>query len=163
MGPGAVETEFDEAIRKAKSDLDRFEQSASGRELLLRLRTASPLHPWLVLRAMLLGITMLLTTAALFALALPFLHPDIAEIIGELDNAIGVPLPGIIALLVPLFFLMALGAHFLALVSARNAPLLPHEAKIHQRLVSDLKQLEAQRSVQMRMTPLSATPRSRRH
>jgi hypothetical protein len=159
MRPGVVETEFDQAIRKAKADLDQFERGTSARELLTRLRASDPFHPWLILRASFLFLTMVLTASAIVALVLPFLHHDIAEVVGMLDAAAGVPLPGILAFLVPLFFLMALGAHFLALVAARNAPLLAHEAKTHQRLVSDVKQLEAQRSVQLRMTPMTATPR----
>lgn len=154
--------ELDASINKAKADLEHFEQGFSSRELLSRLRSASPLHPILVLRFGLLTVTIFLAVAAVGSLSLPFLSNDVAEVVGQLDQSIGVPLPGVIASLVPLFFLMALGVHYLALLLARSAPLLPHEARLHQRLVSDVKQLEAQRSVQRRMTPLSATPRSRR-
>lgn len=156
-----AQSEFDDAIRQARKRLDNFERAASSTELVIRLRTASPLHPFLLLRALaLVGTagTLILTLVSLF---LPFIDDSLAEIVAQLDDATGVPLPGVLAVLVVCFFGIALGAHFAALVSARSAPFLPHEAKTHQRLVADLQQLEAQRNVQRRMTPMSAEPRSR--
>ena len=43
---------------------------------------------------------------------------------------------------------MVAGLHQLALAAARNAPLLPHEAKQHQRLVADVKQLESRLAIE---------------
>lgn len=156
-----AQTEFDDAIRQAKKRIDAFERSTSSHDLVVRLRTASPLHPFLVLRAFALLFTAAALVMTMVALALPFFSNELAEIVAQLDDATGVPLPGVLAVLVVCFFGIAVGAHFAALVSARSAPFLPHEAKTHQRLVADLQQLEAQRAVQRRMTPMSAEPRSR--
>ncbi|MEQ1504944.1 MAG: hypothetical protein ABMB14_22115 [Myxococcota bacterium] len=153
--------DFDDAIHQARNRLDAFERSASSGELVVRLRASSPLHPFLVMRALALLATLATVVLAILALALPVFNHQFAEIIGRLDDASGVPLFLVLAVLTLCFFGMALGAHFAALVSARNAPLLPHEAKVHQRLVADLQQLEAQRAVQQRLTPMSAEPRTR--
>lgn len=155
------QTDFDDAIRQARKKLDAFERATSSKELVVRLRASSPLHPFLILRALALVSTAGTLVLALVTLMIPFASHELAETIAQLDEATGVPLPGVLAVLVVCFFGIAVGAHFAALVSARSAPFLPHEAKAHQRLVADLQQLEAQRAVQRRMTPMSAEPRSR--
>jgi hypothetical protein len=155
------EVDLDAQIRDARTRLDAFERSFTARELLLRLRTHSPLHPFLVMRGLMLLASALTLVLAVVALTIPFLVPDAAEVIGRLDDAAGVPLFAVLAVLVVCFFGVALGGHFAAITSARSAPLLPHEARQHQRLVSDLQQLEAQRAVNSRLTPVSAEPRTR--
>ena len=69
------------------------------------------------------------------------------------------PLPLVLGVLAGCAIATALAAHLAALSSARNAPMLPHEAKVHSRLVSEVKQIEAQRAVKERMTPRPASPR----
>jgi hypothetical protein len=152
-------TDFDDAIRQARKRLDAFERSTSSGDLVTRLRASSPLHPFLVLRALALVATLGMLILTITALVIPFVYNDAAEIVAQLDDATGVPLFVVMAVLVLCFFGVAVGAHFAALVSARAAPFLPHEAKAHQRLVAELQQLEAQRAVQRRMTPMSAGPR----
>ncbi|MEQ1566795.1 MAG: hypothetical protein ABMA64_14230 [Myxococcota bacterium] len=156
------EVDLEAAIRDARSQLDAFERSTSAQQLLARLQSASPLHPFLLLRSLSLIGTAFLVVAMMLALTLPFLYEPAAELIARLDSASGVPLFGVLAVLVVCSFGMALGGHFAAVTAARSATLMPNEAKIHQRLVSDLQQLEAQRAVSARLTPLSAEPRSRR-
>jgi hypothetical protein len=153
------ERDFDAEIRKARVRLDKFERSASSGELVTRLRRHSPFHPFLMVRAVALFATAITLLLAVAALVVPFVTVEVAAVVARLDAASGVPLFAVFALLVICFFFVAVGAHFVALVSARNAPMLPDEARTHQRLVSDLKQLEAQRAVNSRMTPRSAEPR----
>src|SRR5688572_17604853 len=112
-----VQTEFDDAIRQARKRLDAFERSASSGELVTRLRTSSPLHPFLVLRALALISTAGTLVLTIVSLVIPFADNDLAEIIAQLDEATGVPLPGVLAVLVVCFFGIAVGAHFAALVS----------------------------------------------
>ena len=156
-----AQADFDDAIRQARKKLDAFERAASAEDLVVRLRRASPFHPFLVMRALALVGTAGILVLTIVSIFLPFIDHSLAEIVAGLDEATGVPLPAVLAVLVVCFFGMAIGAHFAALVAARNAPFLPHEAKAHQRLVADLQQLEAQRNVQRRMTPMAAETRSR--
>jgi hypothetical protein len=156
------EVDLDAAIRDARKRLDSFDRGATAGELLTRLRASSPLHPFLIVRSLSLLTTVFVLILALAALIVPFVSEDAAEIIARLDSASGIPLFLVLAVLVVCFFGVALGAHYAALAAARAAALLPHEAKVHQRLVSDLQQLEAQRAVSSRLTPLSAEPRTRR-
>lgn len=157
-----MSSEFDDAIRDARDRLDAFERGTSRAELITRLRTSSPLHPFLLLRALALLATMATLAMAVAALALPLVPglSSAAELVMPFDEATGVPLFAILAVLVVCFFVVAAGAHFAAIAAARSAPLLAHEAKAHQRLVSDLKQLEAQRAVSARLTPRPSEPRS---
>ncbi|MEZ4235918.1 MAG: hypothetical protein R3F59_07095 [Myxococcota bacterium] len=151
--------DFDAEIRKAKNRLDKFERSATSGELVTRLRRYSPFHPFLVVRAFALFATMIMLVLAIAALVVPFVLSDVAVVVARLDAAAGIPMFAVFAVLVICFFFVAVGAHFVALVAARSAPMLPHEAREHQRLVSDLKQLEAQRAVMSRMTPRPSEPR----
>jgi len=153
------ERDFDAEIRKARLRLDKFERSATSGDLVTRLRQHSPFHPFLMVRAFALLATGTMLLLAIAALVMPFVSVQVAAVVARLDAAAGVPLFAVFALLVICFFFVGVGAHFVALVAARNAPMLAHEARSHQRLVSDLKQLEAQRAVMSRMTPRSAEPR----
>ena len=85
--------------------------------------------------------------------------PDMAIQFGALDQASGIPLPLVLGVLAGCALATMLAAHLAALSSARTAPLLPHEAKVHSRLVSEVRQIEAQRAVKERMTPRPASPR----
>lgn len=140
----------DGALAAARDRLERFERSASPGELMARLRASSPMHPFLLFR----GLAMLGAV-----LVMPFVSRDIAVQLAALDSAAGIPLPFVLGVLAGCALATMLAAHLAALSSARSAPLLPHEAKIHSRLVSEVKQIEAQRAVKERMTPRPASPR----
>jgi len=148
-------------IDDARARLDSFERRAMSGNLLSRLRRYSPFHPLLIARALAIAGTLLTVFLAIAALAAPLFYRPLAVEMSRLDSALGQPLPAVLGLLVFLGFVTALGAHLAARAAGRSAPLLPHEAKHHQRLISDLKQLEAKASVKRRMTPPPGTPRLR--
>jgi len=131
------------ALAEARQRLTDFEDDAEGSNLLTRLGRAQPGHPLLIGRtvAMLACFAFLVATAGI--LAVPALSRDLAGTVSRMQDAMGFPLP--VALGVCTVCLAALGMalHQLALGAARNAPMLPDEAKKHQRLVADVKQLEA--------------------
>lgn len=154
-----TDPETERAIADARAKLQRFERSATTSELLTRLRASSRLHPFLLMRS-LGGLAAAFSFAlALVVMLVPLLSRDLASQLALLDDASGLPLPIVLGVLGGLSLVVALFAQFAATSSARSAPLLPHEAKIHQRLVSELQQLEAQRAVKERMTPKPAQPR----
>lgn len=153
------EQELENAISDARERLDAFDADSTAAQLLYRLRTSSPLHPFLLLRWVGLAIAFVSLVGTLGALVGPFLQRDMAELIGHLDEAAGVPMFAVLAMLVVCSFAVALGGHFASIAAGRSAPLLPDEAKRHQRLVADLQQLEAQRAVWARISPMGAEPR----
>ena len=149
----------DAALAEARARLERFERSATARELMARLRAANPMHPFLVFRSLaMLGVAGC-GAAALAVLLVPLASRDVAVQLAALDQASGIPMPLVFGVLAGCALATMLAAHLAALATARGAPLLPHEARIHSRLVSDVKQIEAQRAVKERMTPRPATPR----
>jgi hypothetical protein len=159
MRAPTTEVDIEAAIRDAQRKLDKFERSASGASVLYRLRLASPLHPFLVIRALGLFAAIMLVLFAGAALVGPLVSDEAAEVLAHLDGSAGLPLFAVLAVLVVCMFGVGAGAHFAAIAAGRSAPLLPHEARQHQRLVADLRQLEAQRAVQQRISPHGAEPR----
>lgn len=147
------------ALAEARSRLEHFERSTTARELMARLRASSPMHPFLLSRALALLGTVACGGGAVGVLLVPLASRDLAVRLGALDQASGIPLPLALALLAGCALATFIAAQLAALSAARNAPLLPHEARIHSRLVSDLRQIEAQRAVKERMTPGPAAPR----
>lgn len=162
MDTPGFDPEIEQAIHDAQRRLDAFERSGTANELLFRLRQSSPLHPFLLMRGLGLWGAMFLVLCALAALAGPFMDEQVAHVVARLDAASGIPMFAVLAMLVLCSFSIALGGHFAALAAARGAPMLPHEAKQHQRLKADVQQLEAQRAVRERITPYGATPRPTR-
>lgn len=147
------------SLAQARQKLDTFERKTMNRNVLTRLRTRSPFHPFLVIRALALMATALLSVAAISIMVAPLLSRDIAIQIGRFDAVTFLPLPVAVGLLAGGALLFAFGAHMAALVAGRNAPLLAQEARVHQRLVSDVKRLEAQKAVSARLTPRPPRPR----
>jgi hypothetical protein len=147
------------ALAAARERLERFERSASSRELMARLRASSPMHPFLVFRSLAMLGAAACGAGALAVLLVPLVSRDVAVRLAALDSAAGIPLPFVLIVLAGCALATMLAAHLAALASARSAPLLPQEAKIHSRLVSEVKQIEAQRAVKERMTPRPASPR----
>jgi hypothetical protein len=155
----ASDENHESALAEARSRLEKFERSATSRELMARLRAASPMHPFLVFRT-LGGLGALVCgSGAIAVLLLPLFSRDLAVQLAGLDDAAGVPMPFVLALLAGCALATMAAAHVAALSAARSAALQPHEAKIHSRLVSEIKQIEAQRAVKERMTPRPASPR----
>jgi hypothetical protein len=76
-------------------------------------------------------------------MSLPILDIDTAKRVNAIDTALGFPLAVALVVLAVCGLAMAVALHQLALGAARNAALLPEEAKKHQRLVADVKQLES--------------------
>ncbi len=148
------------ALVIARDKLEEFERDTINRGVLTRLRSNSPFHPFLLVRALALMSAALLGVAAVSVMAAPLISRDLAQQIGQIDSASPLPLPAALGLLAACGLLFALGAHLAALVAGRSAPLLPHEARIHQRLVSDVKRLEAQHAVSQRLTPGPPSPRA---
>ncbi|HHO54571.1 MAG TPA: hypothetical protein ENK18_27780 [Deltaproteobacteria bacterium] len=159
LQPYAENQDVTVSLAQARQKLDTFERKTMNRNVLTRLRSRSPFHPFLVIRALALMLTALLSVGAITIMVAPLLSRDIAIMISQLDSATSLPLPIAVGMLAGGALLFAFGAHMAALVAGRNAPLLTQEARIHQRLVSDVKRLEAQRAVSARLTPRPPRPR----
>ena len=132
-----------QSLRQARERLAAFEEEMSRQNLITRLKTSSPGHPLLLARvgAALAGFGLVLV--ATLVLAAPVLGREAAVAVHQVDAALGFPLPIALGVLAMCAMAMAAAAHQLALGAARNAPFLPDEAKQHQRLVADVKQLES--------------------
>jgi hypothetical protein len=148
-----------ERLEDARRKLEEFEASGSGAELLARLRAASPLHPFLVARSLGGMLAVACGLATLASLVAPLASRDLAERMIALQSASGIPVPAALAILTVCAVAVMVAAHVAAVAAARGAPYRPHEAKIHQRLASELRQLEAQKAVKERMTPAGSGPR----
>ncbi len=161
MLPFAFTEELEPQLELARTKLEDFERSARASDVIARLRLSSPFHPTLLVRLLAVLATLGCVALTITTLAAPLLSRDLAILLARLDAAVGVPLPAVLGLRAFLGAITALGAHLGALAAGRSAPYLPHEARIHQRLVSDVKQLEAKQAVKKRMTPAPARPRLR--
>ncbi len=151
--------EIDQDLDQARQRLLAFERSRSTGDCISRIKRSSPLHPVLILRAGAGFVAMGSLVGAVVALALPFIAPQTGDSLSRLDASLTVPL--FVAGFAVCFcsLLIATAAHFMAVSLGRDSPLLPAEARTHQRLVSDVKQLEARKRTS---TPPPARPRMAR-
>ena len=146
-------------IARARQRLAEFESAATTRDLMARLSASSPLHPFLLVRTFgVMGAVGMLGILALVVVG-SILSRDVAESVNAIEGVTILPVPVVL-----LFLAFAMGAGaglgwFGAVSAGRDAPYLPHESKVHQRLLSEVQQLEARRNVKERMTPKPATPR----
>ncbi|MEN0062951.1 MAG: hypothetical protein AAGA48_12430 [Myxococcota bacterium] len=147
----------------ARDKLEKFERQTLNRRVIERLRSTRPFHPFLLLRSLSLFSTIVFGVAAIGVMLVSLIERDFAVIVSRLEAAAVIPLPIALAMLAVCGLLFALCAHLALLVLGRSAPLLPHEARQHQRLVSDVKRLEATMAVQARLTPAPADPRVQTH
>lgn len=156
---GTQPDELEAQIAQAKKKLAEFENGATWRDLTARLTAQSPLSPFLVARTLgLLGAGASIVLLLLVVLG-SVVSRDVAEAVNGIEEAIIVPIPVILLALAGVLGVGAVLGWMGAVSAGRDAPYLPHEAKVHQRLMSDLQQLEAKRHVKERMTPKPATPR----
>ena len=146
-------------LTMARDRLERFERQTINRRVIERLRRSRPFHPFLVLRTFALFVSSILGAGAIGVMIASMIERDIAVIISRFEEASAFPVPFAMLVLALCGLLFALGAHLALLVMGRSAPLLPHEAREHQRLVSDVKRIEAAMAVQARLTPSPADPR----
>ncbi len=130
-------------LQTAREKLAAFEEASNRDHLLARLRATTPAHPFLLGRTGAALGGMVLMVLGLASMAVSILSPDAARQVSAIDAALGFPLVVALFVVALCFGAMAVAAHQLALGAARNAPLLPDEAKRHQRLVADVKQLES--------------------
>jgi hypothetical protein len=137
--------EIDRDLEVARARLDAFERSRTASDYIARLKASSPLHPFLVARAGAGFIAAGGAAAGLIALVTPYLSRDAATALAQLDVALGFPLFVAGLLLACCGMVMSVTAHFMAIGSGKEARLMPHEARTHQRLVSDVQQLEARK------------------
>jgi hypothetical protein len=156
---GTPPDDLEVEITKAKQKLDAFENGSTWRELTARLQASNRMHPFLLVRTMGVSGAMLSLTALLLVLMGSVFSRDVAEVIGSIESVVLVPMPILLGLLAVFLGVGGLLGWIGSISAGREAPYLPHEAKVHQRLLSDVQQLEAKRSVKERMTPKPATPR----
>lgn len=134
-------TEIGRELAEAEWRLGRFERRAFQSRAVARLLRHRPFHLVLVLRAMALVASFLLALATIAVLLVPIYgSPDTTAALSRLDGG-GLPIPLGLALLFGCGLLFALCAHLAAWVFGRAAPLLPDEAREHQRLKSDVDRL----------------------
>jgi hypothetical protein len=137
--------EIDRDLAAARQRLHAFERSRTSADHIARLKASSPLHPFLVGRAASGFIVVAAGGAGLAALVVPFVSRDVAGMVSQIDAAMGFPLFVAGLLLACCAMVTTVAAHFLAISAGKDAPLMPHEARSHQRLVSDVLQLEARK------------------
>jgi hypothetical protein len=137
-----------QSLRKAREQLAAFEEASARDNLMGRLKAASPGHPVLLGRNVVAAGSLVLLLGAAAMLAAPAVSRDIAVTVNGVSEGLGFPLPIAMLMLALCGGGMVAGLHQLALAAARNAPLLPHEAKQHQRLVADVKQLESRLAIE---------------
>jgi hypothetical protein len=148
-----------ERLAEARQRLADFEASVTQSDLVARLRAAHPLHPVLILRAFGAITCVASGAAALASLIVPWIDRSLAQQMVALEASSGLAIPVALGLLTVCAGVVMISAHFAAATVAVHAPWRPHEAKMHQRLVSDVRQLEAQAAVRDRLTPRGASPR----
>jgi hypothetical protein len=156
---GTQPDDLEGEILKAKKKLAEFENGSSYLELTARLAQSNPMHPFLLARTLSIAGATFCIILLLVALIGSAVSRDVAQAAGAVEDVLHIPLPvalGVLTAVLGLFGLLGFG---FAVSAGRDAPYLPHEAKVHQRLMSDVQQLEAKRSVKERMTPKPATPR----
>jgi len=151
--------EHEERLAEARRRVTDFERSTQA-DLIARLRAAEPLHPLLIVRALALVGCIGGSVATVGSLMVPWLDRGLAQRMAALEAASGLLIPVALGLLTVCAGVVLVSTQYAAAAAAVDAPWRPHEAKIHQRLVSDLRQLEAQTAVRDRLTPRSASPRS---
>ena len=134
----------------AQGALDEFNGSVSRTDLIARVQSARPLHPALMVAraaSTAAGLTLIATliwTGMVASGTLPTALVAFAE-------PAGVPAPLIgLALALCCGAIMAC-ARELAVMAGEHSPMLPNEAKVHQRLVSDVLRLKAMRTVRARV------------
>jgi hypothetical protein len=146
-----VDRELESALKKLQS----FEDDVTDEQAWARLLHQSPRHPLVWMRPVFaLGAGLCVVGAAGLFL-LPFIEALLPEetrrelpvdSIRALEAAAGMPLPvslGVLGVCAALMYVMCGQA---ALAIGREAPLLPSEAKQHEKLADDVKRLQAQRN-----------------
>ena len=159
--------EIDALLEQAKRSLRSFEDGVNYQRLLLRLRTASPTHPVLLMRFSFGALAVLFVMAGVVLMSVPLINQDVARTMVKFESVVpyvpdGVPaLPavfGVLAACMVVGWAMSTGA---ALAFGRDAQLLPWEQRRHQQLVNEVTRLTTQRAVleRIRNTPVSTRPR----
>lgn len=149
----------DDRLEEARRRLEEFEGNATATELVARLRAANPVHPFLVLRALASMVCAICGTATFVSLLVPWIDRGLAQRIAALESVSGLPVPAALGILTACGAVALVAAHLGAASAGRNAAWRPREAKLHQRLMSDVRQLEAELLVRERITPRGASPR----
>lgn len=135
----------------AQGALESFNQSISRRDLIARLKRARPLHPTLLASrafssaAGLLMIGALVWTGMVVA-GLPLPHPMVA-----MAEPGGLPAPIMMLALALCSGTLMVAAREFAALAGEHSPMLPAEARAHQRLMSDVLRLKAARAVRNRI------------
>jgi hypothetical protein len=159
--PSPVSVDSPQAkLAEARQRLADFEESITHSDLVARLRADKPLHPLLMLRWLALVLCLSGGVSAIGSLIVPWIDRGLAQQLAALETASGLAMPVALGLLTVCAAVVLISAHFAAAAVAVHAPWRPHEAKMHQRLVSDVRQLEAQTAVRDRLTPRGASPRN---
>ncbi len=149
----------EEQLDAARKRLADFEESGTHSDLIARLRAAEPMHPLLVGRALATGACVGGGVASVVSLIVPLLDRGIAQQMAALEAASGFAVPVALGLVTVCAGVVLIGTQFAAAAAGSDAPWRPREARIHQALVSELRQLEAQSAVRARLSPRGASPR----
>ncbi len=146
-------------LQEARERLAAFEEASARDHLLERLRAQTPLHPFVLARNVAAAGGFGLVALGLISMAVPLMGYDYARQAHNLQDALGFPVAIAFFVLAMCGIAGAFAMHQLALGAARNAPLLPTEAKNHQRLVADVKQLESRLALEGTPRPVARITR----
>jgi len=131
------------ALTSARERLAAFEEEVEGVNLLARLKASHAMHPLLLGRGLAILGSLVFLGLTVATLAVPMVSRSLAQDVVRMEVAMGFPLPLALGVCTLCLGAMGMAVHQLALGAARNAPMLPDQAKKHQRLMADVKQLEA--------------------
>jgi hypothetical protein len=156
-------------LGEARKHLHAFEQGVNTSRLLERLRSASPAHPILLLRALTAFSVFVLLAGALGVIVATMFNARFARFAAPFDAAVPLPafvpdnlgLPALLAVLAGLMAVAWVMATQAALGLGRDAAMLPWEQKQHQKLVNEVTRLTTQKAVMERIknTPAGGRPR----
>lgn len=135
----------------AQGALDEFNSGVTRRALVARLNAARPLHPALWVARVAQATAGLLMIASLTWTGLVVSGAPIPHAMVVMSDPAGLPAPLMLLALALCCGAIMVASRELAAVAGERVPLLPNEAKAHQRLVSDVLRLRAARDVRERI------------
>ncbi|MEQ1568164.1 MAG: hypothetical protein ABMA64_21165, partial [Myxococcota bacterium] len=158
--------EIDRQLATARQALQDFEDDVDRARLMLRLRTASPAHPLLLIRFVFGALATLCVVFAVIVLVATLWSDSLARALAKFETVFPLPeqvpaLPTVL-LVIALFLGVAwLTATLAAYSLGRDAPLLPWEQRQHQKLFNEVSRITTQKAVMERIknTPAGARPR----
>ncbi|MEQ1506008.1 MAG: hypothetical protein ABMB14_27500, partial [Myxococcota bacterium] len=136
-------------LASARAALQDFEDGVDRQRLLLRLRTASPAHPVLLVRFLFAFFGTMFVASAIVVIVATAFNENLArtlakfEILNPLPESVPL-LPALLGALAGCMLFAWVMATFAAQALGRDAQMLPWEQKQHQKLVNEVTRITTQ-------------------